>query len=677
MSSGAPSPLQPLVEAQRTGGPAPTLADLGGLAHLLQDTAALLDHDELPVLVALICTDHTTIRGTEARSFLLTAAQAPQDPLRLEGVVASILGCPEVVQELGDDLADVWLDTSRSHTDLLGGIALEGSARVVLSGAAAEHGLLDRLRRLNRELERIDDDYALRAVRVAGAAAEHFDSPVPAQLLSRLVERDDVAEDAVFELGMLALRHALFSSDTDRARPLLLEARQHFGDAHQDEERSDAAAFAAAIDALLAYSAGALLPESARNQLNAAVLNLRLNLLGLQPGWRTPRLDTLTTWQHLLDTLTRAQDADRPGAWLHAAAVINDLVDVYAAHRTLDLFAVSARYPVAAQSAPTAPEATHGLHVLLAPRVEATLLAHEGGLALLDEWLEELAEDPGRDRDPTTALVREQAIRLRQTLDSGGTFSPPKSDRPTSRFTDLGLSAADTDRLQTLLATTPELGERLVTMLDARRASLPVDEVPIIARLYRETQHRLQEECPHGYVGQFAADVDRMLLHLLRFVDLRLSETQKYGGQARAYLRQLQPNTGKPKEDELGRDLRDFLRGQGLRVRMEETNVGGGRVDIAWQPHDELITLELKRDWIDASWDAYAKNYAHQAVSYQVAGPPVNFLVVLDLTSKPGGLASVPACVHVRTLPGPAGDHRPRTVIMVRVQGDKRDPSSL
>ncbi|MGP4013729.1 hypothetical protein [Streptomyces sp. 4N124] len=168
-----------------------------------------------------------------------------------------------------------------------------------------------------------------------------------------------------------------------------------------------------------------------------------------------------------------------------------------------------------------------------------------------------------------------------------------------------------------------------------------------------------------------------MLLYLLRFLDLRLNETQKFGGDARKYLRQLKKDEDKPLEKELGRDLRDFLRGQGLRVDLEVSNVGAGRVDIAWRPHDELITLELKRDWKTPTWDAYANAFLDQAISYQVNGPPVNFLVVLDLTDKPKGLASVPACVHVRTVPGPAGDSRPRTVIMLRIQGNKRDPYGL
>ncbi|RKS68244.1 hypothetical protein BZB76_6498 [Actinomadura pelletieri DSM 43383] len=679
MSPGAPDPLQPLVNAHRAGAPTPSLTDLGGLGHLLQDTVSLLDHDELPLLVALMCADHTAIQDDQARAFLLTAAEARQDPLRLEDVITSLLACPEVVHELGNDLADVWLDASRSHTDLIGGIALEGAARIVLSGAAVEYGLLDRLRRLNRqqELAQIDDGYALRTVRVAGAVAEHFDSPDPARLLNQLLERDDVAEDAAFELGMLTMRKALHTDDPDHARPLLLEARQRLSDAHQDEERPDATAFGAAIDAILAYSAGAPVPDSVRTQLDEAVPELRLNLLGLPPGWRTPRLDTLTAWQRLLDTLTRATDADRPGAWLYAAAVISDLVDVYTAHRTLDLFAPSQARLATAQPGSAAPATAYGLHALLAPRVEATLLAHEGGLALLDEWLEELAEDSGGDQDPTTSIVREQAARLRRLLDTGGGSPSPKTNRPASSLAGLGLSATDTEHLQNLLAGTPELSDRIAAMLAARNAAQPVDEVPIIATVFRDTHDQLKEQCPDGYIGQFAADVDRMLLHLLRFVELRLSETQKYGGQARAYLRQLKKNEDKPREAELGRDLRDFLRGQGLRVRMEETNVGGGRVDIAWQPHTELITLELKRDWADSSWDAYATAYGPQAISYQVAGPPVNFLVVLDLAPKPQGLAAIPACIEVRTLPGPAGDPRPRTLIMVRVQGNKRDPSDV
>jgi hypothetical protein len=214
-------------------------------------------------------------------------------------------------------------------------------------------------------------------------------------------------------------------------------------------------------------------------------------------------------------------------------------------------------------------------------------------------------------------------------------------------------------------------------MWEARKAKEPIDEIPAIATAYRDACAHLRQQCPDGYTGQFAADIDRMLLYLLRFLDLRLSETQKFGGDARKYLRQLKKDDPKPLEKELGKDLRDFLRGQGLRVDLEVSNVGGGRVDIAWRPRDELITLELKRDWKNASWDAYTGAFLPQAISYQVNGPPVNFLVVLDLTDKPHGLAAVSACVHVRTVSGPAGDPRPRTVIMLRIQGNKRDPHDL
>jgi hypothetical protein len=214
-------------------------------------------------------------------------------------------------------------------------------------------------------------------------------------------------------------------------------------------------------------------------------------------------------------------------------------------------------------------------------------------------------------------------------------------------------------------------------MWQARQAREPVDEIPAIATAYRQTRTDLRQQCPDGYTGQFATDIDRMLLYLLRFLDLRLNETQKFGGDARKYLRRLKKDEVKPLEKEMGRDLRDFLRGQGLRVELEVSNIGAGRVDIAWRPHDELITLELKRDWANPSWDAYNRAFLPQAISYQVNGPPLNFLVVLDLTDKPGGLASVPACVHVRTVPGPAGDPRPRTAIMLRIQGNKRDPHDL
>ncbi|MFZ4156738.1 hypothetical protein [Streptomyces pseudogriseolus] len=57
-------------------------------------------------------------------------------------------------------------------------------------------------------------------------------------------------------------------------------------------------------------------------------------------------------------------------------------------------------------------------------------------------------------------------------------------------------------------------------------------------------------------------------------LNLRLNEPQKFGGDTRKYLRRLKKDEDKPLEKELGRDLCDFFRGQGLRGELEVSNVG-------------------------------------------------------------------------------------------------------
>ncbi|MCX4428913.1 hypothetical protein [Streptomyces mirabilis] len=201
------------------------------------------------------------------------------------------------------------------------------------------------------------------------------------------------------------------------------------------------------------------------------------------------------------------------------------------------------------------------MHAVLAPRVEQTLLAHEGGLALLNQWLDELSTAQDTDQDPTTPIVREQAAALREALIAERGDPRPKSERPATALAGLPLHPADADRLTGFLTSAPELTQRLSAMWEARQAQEPVDEIPAIATAYRTTRAELRQQCPDGYTGQFAADIDRMVLYLLRFLDLRLNETQKFGGDARKYLRQLKKDEDKPLEKELGRDLRDFLRG--------------------------------------------------------------------------------------------------------------------
>ncbi|MEV7801729.1 hypothetical protein AB0O28_02130 [Microbispora sp. NPDC088329] len=670
-------PLEQLVTALDAGTARPSLADLGGTS-LLEDHDALLRREELPELVALVIDDTDALTSDTGRDFLLSAATAPRNPIVLEGVIKTFLSHPQAILELGQDLVDAWLYASRQSPDLLGGMALEASARLVLaSQALSPYALLDRLTRLQRDLNRLNDDYVARAIRVAGAVAEHFAAPEVQLLLEALLDRDDVADDAAFELGMLTIRQALAASDPTEARNLLISARQWLADAVTEEERADASAFAATIDVLLAYIDGAAVTQEMSHRLASAVSEFRLNMLRMPPGWRTPRFDTLASWQHLVNRLERAQAATNPKAWLHAADLIDDLVSVYGAHRTLSLIPTSNRFLGSAGQGITDGQAP-GLHALLAPQVERVFLAHESRRALLEGWLEEFQES--REEDPDlAAVICEQARALQAALEARDSkpANPKGSGPATVSLAGLLLDEETTQALEDLLESRPEIATRIAARIEALEASRSVHEIPIIATVYRRIREQLRQQCRQGYVGRFAADVDMLILYLLSFLHLRLNETQKFRGEWSAYLRKLQPGEEKPLEKELGKDLASFLGGLGLRVELEVSNVGAGRVDVAWRPHDELITIELKRDWKNITWNGLSKRYLPQAISYQLSGPPLSFFMVLDLTDKPDGLAAFESCVHVQTIAGPASDPRPRTVVMFRIQGNKRDPHSL
>ena len=159
MSGHNVDPLHALTTALAAATSPPTLSDLGGADLISGDTSHLVSRDELPELIGIIADDAEALRSDAGHRFLLTAAAAPTNPLMLEAVVEAFLNHPAAVTELGDDLLDVWLDTTRQHADLIGGIALEGSARLVLADAATSYALLDRLRRLRREVPQLNDDF--------------------------------------------------------------------------------------------------------------------------------------------------------------------------------------------------------------------------------------------------------------------------------------------------------------------------------------------------------------------------------------------------------------------------------------------------------------------------------------------------------------------------------------
>jgi hypothetical protein len=89
-------------------------------------------------------------------------------------------------------------------------------------------------------------------------------------------------------------------------------------------------------------------------------------------------------------------------------------------------------------------------------------------------------------------------------------------------------------------------------------------------------------------------------------------------------------------------------------VEVEVPEVAGGRVDVLLRFDDVRFVVEIKRELHDASAEGLPQ-YIGQSVLYHSTDMRLGLLLVLDLTEKPSGPASLERSIWVdRSRPTPS-----------------------
>jgi hypothetical protein len=196
------------------------------------------------------------------------------------------------------------------------------------------------------------------------------------------------------------------------------------------------------------------------------------------------------------------------------------------------------------------------------------------------------------------------------------------------------------------------------------RLSLTIDLKRSEARLFDRIRAEL-----HGsrdYEGAVKVAFDDLSFKLLRFVSIRLDAI----GSRYPYLNEIAPGN-EPKEVDLQRDLFQYLAGFGYPI-WEFSNVASGRADIVIPYGSFNFSIETKQDaaeWLEGSVAAFVA----QATAYQQTDVRLGVLAVLDLSARRPGDPALEGCFFVATDRYSATDER--TVLVVRVPGNKRTPS--
>lgn len=425
-----------------------------------------------------------------------------------------------------------------------------------------------------------------------------------------------------------------------------------------DEDRHDADAYAAAIDAIIAFNRRDIDPvRLASARLDRAVSQHAAWLAGCyRPPWMANRRQEERAWQRLSVYLAAAVVPVSDDTWYHVDQALTVLFDAYQASRTF------ARYPDAAAST--------GVQELVRPVIEGAFIDNARNLSLLDRAL---ADDPQFQHDDTARQLRD-AVRAADIAAHHPGPPAVSGDRlgKAVRRAPATLRYFRADQAEILFNRLPaELQLHLENVLyDARIARAETGNAKV-EDLLDDIERQLRSSADWPLAGgPFHVLVQQTVRFLVRCYNLGAGT----GGRRTDYLRTSAGPT--PKERALQADYLDWLKDGPFSdaVRAEVPDIGAGRADVVVDlPHFSFY-IECKREESDASHDGL-RRYVGQARAYSVTNVAFGILLVLDLTDHRTGIPDMFSSVWVE-LVQVTTEETPRHIVVIRVPGNRPVPSA-
>lgn len=542
--------------------------------------------------------------------------------------------CPDLLRAIERRVAE----GRDGASPLLAAYALEAMFRFALAGWVSKHRPLALMAEVDSDQDPLFVEHAAKLV---GAAHGVWAEDDLLTVLQRLRHHQDAGGEACFELGLAGLKAGLEAASAEDAVARLEAADQLFLAAYlADEARSDAEAFSAVIAIIRGFFAGASVHDltAPLEALDRAVSD-RGGLLqtGKLPKWLSPRADLEIAWVRLMRKVLRlAEDLGKP-SWLKAASVMDLVLDVYDADRTL---AVGS-----------------GFTGMVRPRIEGAFVRERGLLAHLDDLLSDVGWVEGHGE--TARGLRHQIARLQ----SGAAPGKPQGE-------------ASHPLLESLLQIKLDPASGDVFLLDKAEAALAAQATksevanPVVQRILVAIRDGVKA-CP-DYTGKVRDDFDALTLQVVLFCKDRQDAGLKTLGERGAYLRSLDAT-----EFALQSDLRQWLVGNFLHgeVLAEVEDVATGRADLYVTMGSHRFVIELKRS--HAAVDpGVASGFATQAASYQNTNVKLGMLGILEVVKRSGYPDALEDCLWTQMLPGPPAPPR-RHLMVFKVPGALASPSSF
>ncbi|MEW2626103.1 hypothetical protein [Streptomyces sp. NPDC048106] len=647
--------MTPLEMLLAQDGDPPTLTDLGGEDALWQQADTLAASPLWFRVVEILLAEWDTLQHPDqAATFGTQALTTTTSPAAADDLLDQLVEHPGYLQHASSQLNTLALERSRHHSTPLeaelAGIFLEAALRLALPGTTKRYALFDRL--VDSDATTAPAAYARRVVRALGTAYEHWRDSDLLTALQRF-SHTDVRGDAAYELAMCHLADAANAPDRSTLLQAFATARDLLQQAiDADEDRPDATAFLAALDAVLAFDTGNTTTlATATGQLRRSLTEHALWLTGTRTHWRAGRYDTEAAWYTLSCSLEHVDaHLDQPlTAWPNQT--IQHVLTVYAAHRSVRL-----------QPA----EAATGLQVLVAPRIEKAFASRQGLLL----HLRGLVADAPEDWDAHAAHQLLQAIDDRLQADAPQVQDPGKA-----------AAAASYPQLAA------ELGSQLLAslpthMLTSLQATYADWEATLISKLPIAQQHiyndilAVLQSCNDFHHPTVREYFTHLIVQAIRFLHSRTNRARAHHTPRFAYLFAPEPDEKLPLEETVQEDLHDYLDGNLEEADIEVTDRSGGRADIEVRFPGFTTVIECKRTKGRTTRKGL-RRYLGQTVAYQAGGITLGMLVVLDLTPKPSWIPNIRDDMWADHIPSPVPEQRDRWAVVVRVPGNRTRPSDM
>ncbi|WP_454826647.1 hypothetical protein [Paraburkholderia xenovorans] len=620
-----------------SGSNLPRPDDFGGLSVVLQRASDFVKDIYAERLVEVLGREGASAREAYLGFALRVLGENPYPPV--VAAVAQNLSVFSLSRQEGRSAQDVLLLRARDKdSPLAAGMASECLLGAFLLASEKKAPRAIFVAAIEDFAPGDDASLVSRVALLAGLAWCWDGSEDVEESLKRLAQDTDWGGQAAFELGMIEIDCGLCSQDKESLFARLQKAVAWFEKAESIEpEMLEATAFRATLRALMLFCEGGaakeveLLIEDAREAASERFDYLDTSSMR---EWLRPRLDVQTTWYELSCALHGLSKYMTERSWLRALPVLQQVANL---RSTLVKLSTSSG---------------DALRDTITGRLASGFVAREGLRAHLQDWAND--GDIGEaNREHALALI---AAVERMRADQGK-VAPLASEDGLASGASLDKTLAEIDSLL------PGAW---------RQKPLTWMQEKCVAKIFSELVPN------EDYGGSIRADVNQFVVFLIRFLTHCLNVGYDISNKTFSFL--FKNGVGLPLEKEMQAAMFHWLHlmfegFESHKVIREAHDVARGRADLAIVCDGWRMVAELKRELTDASRAGLTK-YLGQPATYQIDGPRISFLIVLDLCSQRTWPLTLDDNCWVETVQTVA-DSVPRMVVVFRIPGLRPVPSRI